>query len=404
MIVNDVAHLCGYFSVKNREFHDQLPERWNPVIYEVNDIQAAGQYYYHEFVDLCMNQVKGYQCVLDEDISVNLRGGRTHKVHLDRMNLYFYPFGIVLFSVDISQKDVELSDALQALALMRNITASDLSSISEFENSVLKPMKEVCALTGNPAENFSLMECGNKLKIFHSVVCDESKTEEELSTILFGAGTLAVYDENDPMSFSKDYYESIMSSGRLSVFRNWKALGLLDTFTIVAEEIKEYMLEIWSEDYFRKIYLYTLFMKFLHFRINKDFREGVRSIKSIRKEITLFDTNYAYPKISYNFLPVEFYRIMVQGLDIEEEKAKITEKVNEEKDRREAEVGDKMNLFLGVITCLTLFSAIWDFSCLMDGLFVFGDSIGTVTGVRACTMVIISAICFVALLIRRASR
>jgi hypothetical protein len=51
-----------------------------------------------------------------------------------------------------------------------------------------------------------------------------------------------------------------------------------------------------------------------------------------------------------------------------------------------------------------LFSAIWDFACLMDGMFVFGDTIGTVTGFRACTMLIIGLICLIVLLTKRLKR
>ena len=92
---------------------------------------------------------------------------------------------------------------------------------------------------------------------------------------------------------------------------------------------------------------------------------------------------------------------MEKGLDIDDEIKKVAEIIDRENARREAETGDKMNLFLGVITCLTLFSAIWDFACLMDGVFEFSSNIGTATGIRACTMVIIAAICLIAIFVKR---
>lgn len=405
MVVNHVAHLCGYFSVKNQDSVCVLSEFWENITFTEEAKAQERQYYYPEFVHLNTDEVTMYKHVYDRDMQVVLRDGRNHTLHLDSMNLYYYPFGIVMFSIDINQKGVELSDALQAVASMRNITAPDFANIPEYEQLVLAPLKEACQAAGNPGEAASLMECGNKLKIFQSVVCnDQGVKEEDLYHILFGAGTLAVYDENDPMSFSRDYYDSIMDSSKLSVFKNWKALALLDTFSIAAESVREYMPMVWSEDYFRKIFLYALYTKFFLFRVNLDFREGKRKIKDIQKDLDTFEARYAFPKISYNFLPVEFCKAMFVGLDIEEERTKITEKVTEEKDRREAEAGDKMNLFLGIMTCLTLFSAIWDFSCLMDGLFVFGDTIGTVTGFRACTMAILSIICLSALIIRKSNK
>ena len=60
-----------------------------------------------------------------------------------------------------------------------------------------------------------------------------------------------------------------------------------------------------------------------------------------------------------------------------------------------------MNLFLVVISFLTLFSAIWDFGCLVDGMHVFGDSIEDVDVFRTCTMFIVGLVLLVIFLTRK---
>jgi hypothetical protein len=127
-------------------------------------------------------------------------------------------------------------------------------------------------------------------------------------------------------------------------------------------------------------------------------------VSHLKDELEAFNGEYSFPMLSYNFLPELIVNAMETGLDIEDEKEKIGQIVTHEKERKEAETSERMNLFLGAISVLTLFSAIWDFACLMDGMFVFGDTIGTVTGFRACTMLIIGLICLIVLLTKRFKR
>lgn len=398
MKINDKAHFCGYFSTTDSGFEKHIAgdSFWTQCTCSDDQVEDMKGYYFPEFVDLCANQVKTYVHVYDQEIQVKMRDETVRKAVLTDLKVYLYPFGIVMYSIGLRQDDVTMDDTFQVLLSLR--MAVRVTGDSDFERLAVAPLAKLCKAAGASR----LMESGNKFKLFRVVTADSDPVEaKELDELLFSAGTMTRYDEGDSMSFTKCYFDQIMSKGRLSVFKNWSALALLDTFTILAFRPGVYALGFWESDYFGKIYLYTLFRKFFLFRLNNNLRTQPSRVSRLKDELEVFNGEYSFPMLSYNFLPELFVEAMETGLDIEDEKEKISQMVTHEKERKEAETGDRMNLFLGVISALTLFSAIWDFACLMDGLFVFGDTIGTVTGFRACTMLILGTICLIILMTRR---
>lgn len=405
MKINDTAFLCGYFSNKSSETLDPIAVQgdfWECHISTNEELVSAKDFYYPEFVDFMMTEVHSYTHRYDKDVQLTMRDGRSHSVHLEELKLYCFPFGIVMYSVKVSQKDAEMQDALDALFMLRNLPAMKRETMVEYMSLVIDPLTKLNASLGNSSDPRALIECGNKQKIFHTVLMSEQPEDsDEFDRLLYGAGTLSVYKPEDPYGFSKEYYGSIITSSRLNVFNTWRALSILDIFTIVAYDVKEYMLKVWDEEYFGKIYLYALFRKFFLFRINGDFRSSSKDISLVRKDLSRYEKDYEFHKILYNFLPELVSDSMERGLDLQDEKTKLAEIIDRESRRKEEETNEKMNLFLGIITCLTLFSAVWDFACLMDGVFEFSANIGTVTGIRACAMALLSIVCLLLLIARR---
>ena len=401
MKINDIAHLCGYFSTSDSGFAEKIAADpfWTPCLHTPEEVENGSKYYFPEFVDLCMVKVKTFRHEFDEKIQVKTRGGEMKSALLTDIHVYVYPFGMVLYSIGLRQDDVLITDSFDVLMSARMLVS--MSGDSDFVKVAIAPLDALRKMAG--AEN--LLESGNKFKIFRAVVVDsEVVDQQEFDGLLFSAGTMTMYDEADSMSFTKSYFESILSKGRLSVFRNWASLSILDTYTILAFQPKEFMLKSWENDYFSKLYLYSLFRKFFLFRLNNSFREGNVRISRLKAELESFESAYSFPMVSYNFLPELVVKSMEAGLDIDYEKEKISVMVTREKDRKEAETNDRMNLFLVVISFLTLFSAIWDFGCLMEGMHVFGDTIGSVEGFRACTMLIVGLVCLVVFLTRKFRR
>lgn len=401
MKVNDVAYLCGYFSTNRNDIERILSGNsfWIPCTNTLEEIESERKFYFPEFVDFSLCEVKKYKHSYGQEVEVCMRDGNNRKIALTEINVYLYPFGLVLYSIGVSQENVELQEVLQILMDLRMSLEDNLDT--DFQKLAIAPIAKLSMSAGSAR----LLESGNKFKVFHVVVCDGDPVgQDELDKLLFSAGTLTMYNEEDNMSFTKEYLDDIVSQGKVSVFRNWRAMSLLDTFTIFAFNPKDFMLNVWIHDYFGKLYMYTLFRKFFLFRLNNSFRAGKTRISHLKADLDTFNRSYSFPVFSYNFLPELIAASMEKGLDIADEKEKISVMVNQEKERKEAETGDRMNLFLGVISALTLFSAIWDFACLMDGLFVFSDTIGTVRGFRACTMLIIGTVCLIILMTRWAKK
>lgn len=235
-----------------------------------------------------------------------------------------------------------------------------------------------------------LVENGNKLKIFHILASDEYQDNHgRTDCLLYEAGTLTKegsYNGTDFMSSSSDYFESVMESNRISVFNNWKALALFDTFTILSGTTKEYLLSNWEDDYFRKIYLYCLFRKFYLFRLNTIFRKTGSNLPRLRDEFITFERRYCFPRISYNFLPLEIMEYLDKSLDISRDKDEMESMLRQESETREASADKRMNSLLFFLTCLTIFSAVWDLGCLLDSMYPFELSVGSsITGFRVVT-------------------
>ena len=200
MKVNDIAYLCGYFSTIGNDVEKLLSgdSFWTPCSHTAEELEAERKYYFPEFVDLCLNEVKTYRHHCDQEIKVTMTDGTDRKAKLTGINVYLYPFGLVLYSIGIRQEAVELSDALNVLGLRMTLAAENGS---DFEKYAVAPLAELAAKSGAG----KLLESGNKYKLFHVVVADvEPVAQDELDKLLFSAGTLTMYDEDDSMSFTKD--------------------------------------------------------------------------------------------------------------------------------------------------------------------------------------------------------
>ena len=118
------------------------------------------------------------------------------------------------------------------------------------------------------------------------------------------------------------------------------------------------------------------------------------------EEYETFERWCCFHKISYNFLPLEINEALDKGLEIGEEKEQLATILEREKTRRD-EANDKMvNTLLFFLSLLTLSSAIWDLSCLIDQMYPYADYLGnTNQGYRSVTMLVLLLLCITLYLI-----
>lgn len=409
------AMLCGFFTVrktrKNGTDAADILNGWKETVYSGEEIDEMKDFYYSDFIDFITGNGNGDVRTFVKSVEKDLEmhdGDSVHKFSVKDIRLHFFPFNIVIFSIKVVQKDTAFSNVTSVLNRLRNICYYSPDRMSGFIKTAIEPICEVYSrLTGDyrTTERISydgsatigypfLVENGNKLKLFHILATEEYRNSpEKTDCLLYDAGTLTregSFNGNDFMSSSKDYFESVMSSNRLSVFNNWKALALFDTFTIFSGSVRDYLLANWETDYFGKIYLYCLFRKFYLFRLNTVFRKSGSNLHRLRDEFITFERRYCFPRISYNFLPLEIMAHLDRSLDISMDKDEMENMLKQESETREASADKRMNSLLFFLTCLTTFSAVWDFGCLLDSMYPFELSVGSsITGFRVVTYVLL---------------
>ena len=188
-----------------------------------------------------------------------------------------------------------------------------------------------------------------------------------------------------------------MEQNAVSAFKDWKALALNDSFTMLdgAEMSPRWKTwdenyKLWLQHYFRLIYLRCFFEKTFCLSRNIAYRQG-EAIDNLSTDITDMERFYFYRNISYNFLPNMLYDAMTRGLDIAAEREEISKQIKERakeeeikrkeqrlfeaQQRKEAEEREKekneerFNNILSYATIFAVFSVSWDLcSMLKDAL------------------------------------
>lgn len=410
MNIDNYSYLCGYFFVsKDRTtLPSGLPDTWAPNEYDADARQLLSNFYYPEFVKFCAEYNTRYRLEIGADVSVPLRNGSGDcAFHVDDISLGIYPYGVVLFSIGLAFSGTPEEQLVETLGKLRSCCFYDGAVMQDFLAKVIAPLNRVYRAFGRelPSEGVScphLVETGNKFKIFQIVRGNGIPTEqEEMDRMLFGLGTLSVYDEKALYSSSKDYYEKLMEQGRLSVFNNWKALMLLDTVTFVAVDVSDFQIGIWKNDYFGKIYQYELFRKIYLYRQNLLFRSGATKAEELQDELKEFERKYTFSSISYNFLPNEIDSRIGTNLEFKREMDDVYHAIEQDVQAIQNEREDRFNKFLTFLTIMASLSAVWDIASMLDVVMDYEHSMPSVLmGYRLTVSVLIAVILIVALIAR----
>lgn len=400
-----VAYLCGCFSVQSSlPAMDRVDPCWERVYCREEQYETYLKFYYPEFVDFCQQtesqssnrNITKYRMAVKQEMSLSLEGRKQHRLMIQDVSLYILPCNLLIYAIHLEQDGADLNDVTAALSILRNVNGYSVESTGASFIEMLQRLNAVydqCADFSLPLHNRKpdcyshLVENGNKLKIFQIAELQATTlSAEEHEELLFELGTLAPvgsYRAQSAQSASPEYFQSMMAVNKVAIYNNWKGLSILDTFTIVGYDVAPYLLNNWKHDYFEMIYLHSLFLKFYLYRTNLFFRKSLRNISSLVEEFIDFERSYYFNKISYNFLPLEIRKSIDSGLEIDEEKNQLYHLIEQEKDMREKRDDRKMNNLLFFLTCLTMFSAVWDSSCLFDQLYPYESVIGsTVLGYR----------------------
>jgi hypothetical protein len=385
--------LCGAFATKEG-FEPQA--EWQPVIMSDAERESCSNYYYPEFVDFNFganqNSIHRYIYNIGSNVDVVVGFGASERkvsTYVDNITLYKAPFGLTLFSVRVDL-DCEPNDVTAVVSRLRGVDSIALKN-SAFAKLALDPVLDIyrsCALNasqcvgkGNEALYSLLVEYGNKLKLFQvATVTAEQWGGDNSDELLFELGTVAPigsYRPDEDFSSSKSYFDTIMKEGRVSVFNNWKALSLFDTFTMLGHDVSAGNISNWIDNYFGMLYISELYVKFYLFRLNNDFRIYHKSAGKLLEQFDEFEYGCWFDNVSYNFLPRLIHRAMESGLEILPEKQRLYQMLAQQKDKREKDDDQRMNNLLFYLTLFTTFSMVWDASSLFNEMYPFETYIGS---------------------------
>lgn len=360
--------------------------------------------YYESFIDSLVsvknkkmlepyNQTAHY--ILDVNKNCKLKHNKLSKgiwfFTVLKLHLFFFPYGICLFAIEIKDEGESYANDLtlahyclrEVNSYMKLVEKTDENNnkYKEWELSLnapeyletIRPLIELCPIPGIYENKYScLTQTGNKLKAFQIILTDniEYGFLYELGT-LSDIGCVKYHISNN--SPSDEYYKKLINENSISVFKNWRALALFDTFTVLLNSDSKSADRVcftWKNFYFRLIYIHSLYQKTMLFDVNRRFRSSEQS-KECRKllhDMKIQEHWYAFSNISYNFLPQLLYKSIDSGLEIDKEREALRKYIEQESERQDQQNEQRIGKLVFYITIITILSALNDGSTLIREL------------------------------------
>lgn len=385
--MNKYSHkvfLCGHFSYDKDNV--EALSGWERLYSDENAKESYSQLFYPEFVRAYLPSeesahMRHYRLVVGEKVSLELQGAM-HELHVKEIVLYLSTYDIAMFSVEVEHETDNLNTVTLVLSLLRS-PAFYTQVQDEFVKMALDPVREAYKVLNRVHECplDDLIENGNKFKAFQIVnAVGEEKEDVGRGMTLFELGTVSRMTppgEEEQCQTCDEYITRILENNKVAVFKNWRALGLMDTFTIYSDNAAEGLLNVWCNIYFRFIYISQLFQKCYLFSLNKRFRLKSSPVTRLEAEYRNFERECCFNKISYNFLPLEINEAMDKGLEVSEERCTLHETLETEYERRRSSSDKMENALLLVLSLMTTASALWDLTSLMNEVYPYTEHFGT---------------------------
>lgn len=364
MRISNTSFLCGYFSAPGSL--QPLQEGWLKTLCTDEERANLNNYYFPEFAQCMTEDVMMFTLPLNRTCTLDL-GEEKVSFLVENIRLWEAPFHIILYAVKVQFEEVEFNLVTRALNVLRNC-AYYTSAQREFIDLALAP---VAAIYGRETslDMSWLVESGNKFKLFQIVLLQEGIEKGDERLLLYDAGTLAPHTPFGTGNNSPAYIDHVLAEHTISVFAGWSGLALLDTFTLLSADTPERVVKNWEKDYFEKIYIYQLFRKVFLYTVNLHYRRRTEDVMVLEARLREFEQRYSYTSISYNFLPNIINAAMEKSLDTRQDYDQLDKMIGQEIEFRRHREEEKTNHFLTFLTCLTIFSAIYDFACLLNESF-----------------------------------
>lgn len=379
--------LAGRFNAKpglRPEELDELSSSWKRIKISKAEYDGLKSHYYPSLLQSMMEvddehkqSICRYEMILPEQCEnlIVLEDKIYYPCEIKRVRIWFFPYDMILFSIDIEESPDSFSDLTQMHGKWKEWNKNYYSFHTDKLDNLLKPLAQLSPnTTPDPA---LLTFSGTKIRQYQVIETEIKKDEFETETIkddlLYEIGTFSpigvVKDSNACRSFkpATDYYKKIMNENTMSAYSNWKALALNDSFTVLAinEVYSESEFDEWNKEgklidtgyhYFELLYIRCLFEEYYCFDRNNLYREGHANSKEIENEIAYMEQHYFFDDMSYDFLPPLMYRAMAKGLDLQKDREQLTQHVKQAlRDARQ----ERNNRVVNFVQIFAIFSVVW---------------------------------------------
>lgn len=290
---------------------------------------------------------------------------------IDFVDVYLCPGGVGIFSCKIRPLEMEnisismIPEIVKSIkSINKNviINSEQYSLCDFFEQTILKSLMIKKSLQSyNPnLKTYAVIDLNNK-----------SLDEKILNQVLYSIGTASEMgmSENEGLFIpSEIYYNQLLQTNRLSIFKNWTALCLFDSITRISLNLPDDH-KIWEQEYYN-IYVLNLYQKAFLYKVNSELsnlNKITRNTESLKTKFISFINDFRFTAISYKFLPNLIYEKFNAVLDITNEVNQMEVKIQRINElahkRRETAISRALN----IMVFLSFFTAMTDFSHYMEG-------------------------------------
>lgn len=342
----------------NNSYYDSylnniFPEINNSEKFKVFSKDSLNHLTHKDFID--SNQK--YSVKIDEKENVEFS--------IDFADLFLFPHEIGIFSIKLLLNDEAFLNIGSVSGFINQIRKLDTILDIEGKQLSLKQFIESRIINClSPEENW--ITFNPQLKSYIMIDLKDEVDQDELDCLLYDIGNVSKIGSSkglNVMAPSKEYMSELLANNKISVFKNWSALSLFDTFTRISINFKDEY-RSWEYDYFN-LYIHCLYLKFFMYQTNTELSNVTRvtnQTEQIRDEFINFVNNYYHSHISYKFLPDLLQDKLLSSLEVPSEIERMEAKIKRINEYFQEKREKSFNKALILITLLSIVSVFYNLS------------------------------------------
>jgi hypothetical protein len=364
-VSNYILKITGVFNYTSAFEKNAIQSGYHFLEYTANEVNTYKDFFYPDFrKHFFSNHKSRHQILLKSDFENTLLSLGTERKSIGisiaeaRLDLFDDGFGLFTIDIKIEKEQLNLSDFSDASYFTRNFETPLINSSYEKWHQYIDNEILLGAITRGESikvDDYS----GTKYKLYMIVDSPEQVTVDQRDNLLIDLATISqvgATGSDNSNSLDPYYYKKLLEKNAIAVYGNWKGIALLDTFTVFGSGIlsQDWQKNTYSKTYYT-IYLYCLFVKYSLFKFNYEIADLDEDRRTTFQQ---FMSKYYYNYISYNFLPTELFTKIKFGLDIDNERNLLNQKIELVGKQIQEEQQDRTNKILGIVTVLTSLSSV----------------------------------------------